>query len=159
MVSLIVAMTKDRVIGVDNHLPWNIPEDRKLFKNIVYNHPVIMGRKTYFSIPDKFRPLPNRINIVVTSGDYSEEGVFFVHSFEEALEKARSYNKEIFIIGGSGIYEHFLPSADYLYISHIKKEYSGDAFFPEVDWSEWEVVEEKDFDEFVFRKYERKTNV
>lgn len=155
MVSIIVAMTKNRVIGDKGQLPWNIPEDRKLFKSIVLNHPVIMGRKTYFSIPDKFRPIPNRINIVVTSKEFSEERVFFVHSIQEAIKKADSYKKEIFIIGGSGMYEHFLPIVDYLHISHIKKDYSGDTYFPEINYDEWEIVEEKDFEEFVYRKYKR----
>ena len=121
-ISIIVAMTSKRVIGINNHLPWDIPEDRKLYKSIVLHHPVIMGSKTYFSIPDKYRPLPDRENIVISSKDYENkyENLFFVKSIDEALKKAKSYNTEIFIIGGSGIYEHFLPTVDYLYISHIK---------------------------------------
>jgi dihydrofolate reductase len=159
-ISIIVAMTKNRVMGIGNHLPWDISEDRKLYKNTVIHHPVIMGRKTYFSIPDKYRPLPNRTNIIISSQDFKEkhEDVFFVHSIDEAIKKAKEYNKEIFIIGGSGIYQHFLPTADFLYISHIKKDYEGDTFFPEVNWDEWEVIEEKEYEYFIFKKYKRKSS-
>lgn len=149
-------MTKDRVIGNNNQLPWRIPEDLKLFKQITEGNTVIMGRKTYESIPEKFRPLPNRNNIVITSQQKSHSVTEFCNSIEQALEKAKEYLKPIFIIGGSSIYKEFLNLADHLHISHIKHPHEGNIFFPEVDWNQWEVVEEKDFPDFTYRKYKRK---
>ena len=156
MVSIIVGMTKDRVIGKDNSLPWHIPEDLKNFKELTTENAVIMGRKTWESIPEKFRPLPNRNNIVISRNMNSLEGIDVCSSVEEALEKAKSYDKEIFIIGGSSIYEQFLPLTDKMYISYLKEEYAGDTYFPNFNKEDWEIIERKDFAEFEFIVYERK---
>ena len=148
-------MTKNRVIGKDNSLPWHIPEDLKNFKELTTENTVIMGRKTWESIPEKFRPLPNRNNIVI-SRNLSAEGADVCSSVKEALEKAKSYGKEIFIIGGSSIYEQFLPLTDKMYISYLKEEYAGDTYFPNFNKEDWEIIERKDFAEFEFIVYERK---
>ena len=149
-------MTKNRVIGKDNSLPWHIPEDLKNFKELTTENAVIMGRKTWESIPEKFRPLPNRNNIVISRNMNSLEGIDVCSSVEEALEKAKSYDKEIFIIGGSSIYEQFLPLTDKMYISYLKEEYAGDTYFPNFNKEDWEIIERKDFAEFEFIVYERK---
>jgi dihydrofolate reductase len=140
MLSLIVAMTQDRVIGVDNHLPWNIPEDLKRFKKITLGHPIIMGRKTYESIG---RPLPGRTNVVVTHDRaYRVEGGAVVHGLEEALEWARRSPgaEEIFVIGGSEIFRQVLPLAGRIYLTEVNWPFIGDTFFPEFPANEFKEV-------------------
>jgi len=131
MISLIVAMTETRVIGVDNRLPWNIPEDLKRFKKITSGHPIVMGRKTYESIG---RPLPHRTNIVVTrERAYRVEGGAVVHGFEEALDWARRSPgaEEIFVIGGSELFRQALPIAHRIYLTEVHWPFEGDTFFPD----------------------------
>lgn len=156
MVSLIVGMTKDRVIGNKGTLPWHIPDDLKNFKGITEGNVVIMGRKTWDSLPTKFKPLPNRINLVVSSSLENRSGIIVCRSLEEALQKARGFKKEICIIGGATIYQQALPLVQKMYISIIKKEVAGDTFFPNFNKEEWKVAEEKEFPEFMFAIYERK---
>jgi dihydrofolate reductase len=155
MVSIIVGMTKNKVIGKDNSLPWHLPEDLKNFKELTAGNTVIMGRKTWESIPERFRPLPNRNNIVISRNINSLEGIDVCSSVEEALEKAKSYDREIFIIGGSSIYEQFLPLTDKMYISYLKEEFDGDTYFPNFNKEDWKVVERKDFTEFEFVVYQK----
>ena len=129
-VSLIVAMTKDRVIGVNNTLPWQIPEDLKRFKKLTLGHSIVMGRKTFESIG---RPLPGRQNIVITRNqDYLMPGVEVAHSLDEALNLADKA-KEIFVIGGGEIFSQALPQANKLYVTWIHKDIKGDAYFPNFD--------------------------
>jgi len=150
---IIAAMTKKRVIGKDNKLPWHISEDLKNFKRLTTGNTIIMGRKTYDSIG---KPLPNRHNIVVSRTVSSIDGADVCHSFDEAIEKAKSYGKDIFIIGGSSMYTLALPIADKMFISHVKQEVEGDAFFPEYDESDWEVESKEDHEEFELVVYVRK---
>ncbi len=142
--SLIVAMSENRVIGVNNHLPWNIPEDLKRFKAITLGHPIVMGRKTFESIG---RPLPKRTNIVVTRDkSYRVEGGAAVHSFEEALDWARKAEgaEEIFVIGGSEIFKLALPMAWRIYLTEVEWPFEGDTFFPPFPEQEYrEVSREK----------------
>lgn len=146
---IIAAMTKDHVIGKDNNLPWHIPEDLKSFKNLTKGNTIIMGRKTYDSIG---RPLPDRQNIVISrSADI--QGVDVCKSTEDAMEKAREYGKDIFIIGGASIYEQMLPVADKMYLSIVKKEYEGDAYFPRFDESLWKIESKEDRGEFELVTY------
>lgn len=144
--SIIVAMDKNRLIGGENKLLWNIPGELKRFKEITTGHPIILGRKTHESIG---RVLPNRTNIIVTRDpDYKVEGTIVVHSLEKALEKAKSEPgcDEIFVIGGGQIYAQALPMADRLYVTIVDGDYEGDTYFP--DYSDFtKVVEEKDFNE------------
>ena len=151
--NIIAAMTKDRVIGKENKLIWNIPVDLKNFRNITSGNTVIMGRKTFESIGN---PLPNRHNIVVSSSMQHVDGIDVCKDIKEALAKAKEYGKEIFIIGGSSIYRQTVPFADKMYISWVKKYYHGDAYFPDFDIVEWEVIEEKNFPEFDFVVYKRR---
>jgi dihydrofolate reductase len=144
MLSLIVAMTADRVIGVDNHLPWNIPEDLKRFKKITLGHPIVMGRKTYESIG---KPLPGRTNIVVTrERAYRVEGGAVVHSLIEGLDWARKSPgaEEVFVIGGSEIFKQALPIAGRIYLTEVSWPFIGDTFFPDFDVNDYkEMAREK----------------
>lgn len=131
MINIIVAISKNRVIGNDNKLIWSLPSDLKRFKQMTTGNTVVMGRKTYESIG---KPLPNRRNIIITrNSDYKAEGCEIVNSLEEALMLC---NNNCFIIGGGEIYKQSLPLADKLYLTVINEDFEGDTFFPEVgnDW-------------------------
>jgi dihydrofolate reductase len=156
MIAMIVGMTKERVIGKHNSLPWHIREDLKNFKELTTGNVVIMGRKTYESLPQKFRPLPNRHNIVLSRSMASQEGIELCDSVENALRIAKLHHKNIFIIGGSTIYNQFLPFTDTMFISYIKKNYEGDTYFPAFDETIWDITETREFEEFTFVKYEKK---
>jgi dihydrofolate reductase len=132
--SIIVAMSSNRAIGINNTLPWHLTEDLKHFKSLTTGHTIIMGRKTYESIG---KPLPNRRNIVVSRNlNTFYDGVEIVHSLEDAFSIS-SNDEEVFIIGGSNIYEQSLNLVEYLFITEIAKAFEGDAFFPEIDKSLW----------------------
>lgn len=134
-ISIIVAHSKNLVIGKANDLIWEIPNDQLRFKEITMGHPVVMGRRTWESIPEKFRPLPGRANFVITrDASYQAPGATVVTSLEEALTQAKqaSGSEEIFIVGGGEIYKMALPTiTDRLYLTIIDKEVEGDTFFPE----------------------------
>ena len=146
-VSLIVAVSINGVIGKDNNLIWHLPKDIKFFKDTTLNHHVIMGRKNFESIPHKFRPLPNRINIVITrQSDYKAEDSIVVNSVEEALKVAKSnVENEAFIIGGGQIYKLALEAnlIDRIYLTKIHHSFDGDTFFPELS-SDWEEIKRED---------------
>lgn len=151
-INLIVAMTKDRVIGKPNALPWHISDDLKRFKRITNGQTVIMGRNTYESIG---RPLPNRYNIVLSHESEDIEGVKVCNSLDEGLEVAKQTSREIFIIGGASVYKQALSKVDAMYVSHIKNDYEGTVFFPEYDESEWKEGDKEEYDEFVAITYKR----
>src|SRR5687767_6521599 len=133
-ISIIVAHANNMAIGKGNDLIWKIPDDQKRFRALTIGHPVIMGRRTWESLPEKFRPLPNRTNVVVTiDASYSAPGGIVTTSIEEALERAKESegSEEIFVIGGAEIYKQALPLARRLYITKIDAAVEGDAFFPE----------------------------
>ena len=141
MINIIAAIGKNRELGAKNKLLWHIPEDVERFKTLTTDQVVIMGRKTYESIPEKFRPLPHRVNIIVTRDEnyqINNKNVFVSHSIEDAITKAKEFNKEIFIIGGAQIYKESLKYADKLYLTLVDKEYpEADVFFP--DYSEFKI--------------------
>ncbi len=132
MISIIAAIGKNRELGKDNKLLWQIPSDMKRFKDLTTGNVVIMGRKTYESLPEKYRPLPDRLNIIITrDSNYSAPGANVYNSIETAIEEARKTNKEIFIIGGAQIYLLGIKYAEKLYLTLVDKEYpEADAFFP-----------------------------
>lgn len=140
--SLIVAMGQNREIGKDNDLMWHLPTDMKFFKDTTKGRTVIMGRKNYESIPEKFRPLPHRTNIVISrNGNYEAPECYVVASIGEAASIAKELGEtEAFIIGGAQIYDlslRLLPM-DVMYITHIEKAFpDADAFFPEVNFNDW----------------------
>lgn len=145
-ISIIVAVAEDNGIGFENRLLTHISADLKRFKQITKGHTVVMGRNTWFSLPN--RPLPNRTNIVITNvpGEVFE-GAVTVYSIEEAMAKCLE-NEESFIIGGAMIYQQFFPLAHKLYLTKMHKTFPADTFFPEVTLKEWkEVSKEEVFDD------------
>jgi dihydrofolate reductase len=138
-ISLIAAIAQNRTIGKNNDLPWHLPDDMKYFMQTTKEHYVIMGRKNYQSIPEKFRPLPNRTNIVVTrQADFNASGCQVVNSIESALALAKATNqKEVFIIGGAEIYNQGFALANKLYLTEIQANIEGDTYFPDFDKTRW----------------------
>ncbi|HVY01497.1 MAG TPA: dihydrofolate reductase [Candidatus Nanoarchaeia archaeon] len=159
MISLIAAVAQNRVIGMEGHLPWSIPEDFKRFKQVTRGNPIIMGSSTFLSLPK--RPLPERKNIVVTRNpdrfaDYISQGVLFVHSPRIGLEFAKTYGENVYVIGGQQIYEQTIELADRLDITEVKLSPSGDAFFPEIDLNVWRESKREDHGSYAFVEYLRK---
>lgn len=139
-VSFVVAMDRNRLIGDGGAIPWRLPHDLRRFREITMGHAVLMGRKTYESIPARFRPLPGRTNIVLSrQRDYEAPGCLLVHSLQEALA-AVDPAQELMVIGGAQLFRELLPSADRIYLTDIDGAYEGDVYFPEFDRSEWRVV-------------------
>ena len=137
MISIIVAIAKNGVIGDKNTLLWHLREDMIHFRTITSGHPVVMGRKTYDSIG---RPLPKRTNVVITRDtELQIEGCTMAHSLTEAVEMFDS-SEEVFILGGAQIYSQAMPIADRLYLTIIDKEYEGDSSFPEIDYNSWRQI-------------------
>jgi dihydrofolate reductase len=127
MITIVVAMGKNREIGADNQLLWHLPKDLKHFKELTSGHPIIMGRKTYESIG---KPLPNRTNIVISrKNDWFEEGILIVGSIKEAMKFAKKIDENVFIIGGGTIYEQTIDLADQLEVTLVDATKSG-YFFP-----------------------------
>ena len=141
-IALIAAMTDDRVIGIENRLPWKLPADMKWFRQHTLGKPIVMGRKTFESFGSK--PLPERLNIVITRDrNYRAEGAVVVHDIDEALAAAGDA-EEVMIIGGASFYEQMLPQADRLYLTFVHADVKGDAWFPEFDRSQWREVFRED---------------
>ena len=160
-IKLICAISKNNVIGNENKLPWSISEDLKRFKDLTSSNWIVMGRKTFDSIG---RPLPNRKNIVLSENkNLKIDSVEVFNSPKDVIDsyKKNSDQKDLFIIGGTYIYELFFEYCEYLFITYVDKEYLGDAFFPRVDWNKWKLIsEESGYDEkeevkFYFRDYKR----
>ena len=142
-ITLVAAIASNNVIGKENSLPWNIPEDLKRFKQMTSGHTILMGRKTFDSIG---RPLPNRQNIVMTKDEnFEQEGIKVINDFDEALELIKESNEDVFVIGGSKIYELFEPVSNSLAITRILKDFEGDAFFPDINWDLWQIEKEENF--------------
>ena len=133
--SLIVAMTKNRVIGKDNQMPWHLPADLAWFRQNTTGKPVIMGRKTFESIG---RPLPKRTNIVLSHQPFEHDGVIWKDSLESAVDFVRD-SEEIMLIGGGQLFNEYLSQADRLYLTEIQTELDGDTFFPSINWDEWHI--------------------
>ncbi|MEJ8765130.1 dihydrofolate reductase [Oceanobacillus sp. HCA-5259] len=162
MISLLVAMDRNHVIGSDNDLPWHLPDDLRYFKETTTGHTIIMGRKTFESIG---RVLPNRKHVVLTRGNYEfPEEVEVIHD----LEPIKTWNddnpqEEYFVIGGGDIFKQVLPFADRLYITWIDEDFAGDTFFPSISLDEWELTgktkgkkDEKNPYDYYYLVYERK---
>ena len=164
MITIVVAMGKNREIGLNNQLLWHLPKDLKHFKELTTGHPVIMGRKTYESIG---KPLPNRTNIVISrKNDWFEEGILIVGSIKEALKFAKKIDENVFIIGGGTIYEQTIDVADKLEVTLVKTNLEADTFFPKIDGKKWqktnEICHEKDEKnqyDFCFQTFERKSEI
>ena len=142
-ISMIAAVAANGVIGKNNDLAWHLPDDMKYFQEKTKGHHVIMGRKNYDSLPPKYKPLPDRTNIVVTrQQDFKAEGCYIAHTVGRALAICKGNGEhEAFIIGGGDIYRLGLSYADTLYITEIRKAYDGDTYFPEFNKNDWKEVE------------------
>ena len=167
IVSIIVAVAENNAIGINNDLIWHLPLDMKFFKTTTNNHPVIMGRKNYHSIPEKYRPLPNRQNIIVTrQQQFSAPNCMVKNTLEEAIEAAMMLdNDEIFIIGGGQIYKESLDKnlVDKIYYTAVHQSFEADTFFPEINLENWHLTsskknhkDDKHLYDFTFNIYERK---
>lgn len=159
--NLIVAVDKNWAIGKDNRMMWSIPADMKFFRETTKGNIVIMGRKTLESFPQG-QPLKNRVNIVITrKKDYKVKDAVIVHSVQEAVEEAKKYEGELFVIGGESIYRAMLEYCDTAYITKIDHAYDADTYFPNLDeddaWEMTKISEEQTcFDlEYYFTVYER----
>jgi dihydrofolate reductase len=160
-ISIIVAASENNVIGINNMLPWRLPTDLKYFKATTLGKPVVMGRKTFESLG---KPLPGRPNIVITrQTDYHPEGVHVVGSIEESIEKARTFEgDELFITGGAQIFEQAWPLVERIYLTRVYAVVHGDAFFPQLDGSEFSLesderheADDKNQYPFAFQIWER----
>jgi dihydrofolate reductase len=135
MISIIVAMDENGLIGKNNELPWYLPNDLKYFKTITTGNTILMGRKTFESIG---KPLPNRKNVILTRNkNYSADNITVINSIEE-IDRLEN-NGDLYIIGGAEIFEALLEITDKLYITKIYSKFDGDVFFPEIEWDKWEV--------------------
>lgn len=160
-ISIIVAIAANNAIGKDNDLLWHISDDLKRFKRLTENHFIIMGKRTYYSLP--IRPLPKRTNMVIT--DIAEEQIdncLMAYSIDDSIEKMDT-EKENFIIGGGSIYKQFMPLANKLYITRVHQDFEGDTFFPEISLNEWKLEEKIDINDddqnnftYTFETYVRK---
>lgn len=147
--SMIWAMSENNVIGRNNKLPWHLPNDLKYFKQLTSGKSVIMGRKTYESIG---RPLPNRTNIVITRDKgFTAEGIKVVHSLDQAIELAEATclvnaQEEVIVMGGAEIYKLCLPKADRLYVTLVHAQVPGDAYFPQIDLTDYKETKREFFE-------------
>jgi len=160
-ISIIVAIASNYAIGKDNDLLWHISKDLQRFKSLTEGHTIVMGKKTYFSLPR--RPLPKRTNMVITDVDGEQiDNCLMAYSIDEAIAKMEVDN-ENFIIGGGSIYRQFMTVADKLYITRVHKDFEGDVFFPEIDSKTWKLLSsekitndaQNDFS-YTFEIYKRK---
>lgn len=159
-ISFIVAVAENNVIGKDNQMLWHLPEDMKWFKKNTLGCDVIMGKKTFYSLP--FRPLPKRKNIVITRSDERIDGCIMASSIQDALEKMDN-EKENFVIGGGTVYAQFMPFVSKLYITKVHAHFEGDTYFPEINPDKWTMIfsekhmkDEKHAFDFEFQIFERK---
>jgi dihydrofolate reductase len=145
IISAIAALSQNRVIGKNNDLPWRLPDDMKFFMETTKGHHVIMGRKNYDSLHDKYKPLPNRTNMVITRQEtFNAPGCIVLHAVEPGLEIAeRVGENECFIIGGAEIYKLSMPYTNRLYLTEIQAEVQGDTYFPQFNTKEWREISRK----------------
>lgn len=140
-ISIIVAIAANNAIGKDNDLLWHISKDLKRFKELTQGHFIVMGKKTYFSLPR--RPLPNRTSMIITDVEGEEiDGCLMAYSIEDAILKMNP-DGENFIIGGGSIYTQFLGHTNKIYLTRVNKDFEADTFFPEFSLEDWKLIEEK----------------
>ncbi len=143
IISMIVAQAQNGAIGKNNEMIWHLPDDLKYFKDQTRHHHILMGRKNFDSLGEKYQPLPQRVNIVITRNkNWQHDGVKVFHDVEEGVKFAQeNKEEELFIIGGGEIYKLGLPIADKLYITEVKANFpDAEAFFPEIDKSQWKEI-------------------
>ena len=160
MITIIAAAAENNALGKDNNLLWHLPDDFKRFKEITSGHYIIMGRKTFESFP---KPLPNRTHVIITrQKGYNPAGCIVVDSMENAIE-ACPKEEDVFIIGGGEIYNLGMPFTDIIELTRVHESFEADAFFPEIDRNEWELIseeyqptDEKHLVDFSYQTYARK---
>ena len=152
-IHIIAAMTENRLIGHQGKLPWTLPEDLRLFRELTSGGAVIMGRATFESLGG---PLPGRDNFVVSSKEIATRGVTSCRSFSDAIALASASGHKLFCIGGAEIYRAALPLANFLHISWVNGEYEGDTFFPAFDLDVWQETNRQPFIGFTHVTYQRK---
>lgn len=153
MLSIIVAIAENNAIGKNNDLIWYISDDLKRFKKLTTGHTILMGRKTFESLPNG--ALPKRTNVVITRDTSLKlENCMMLHSIENAVEKYKDAEEEVFIIGGGSIYEKMLPYAQKLYLTKVHESFDADVFFPEINMEEWEVISEEHHSKGVKNEYD-----
>jgi dihydrofolate reductase len=142
-ISIVAALADDYAIGYKKKLPWNLPADMKHFKNLTTGHTVVMGKRTFESLPNG--PLPNRTNIVLTTmlSEGVVEGYFEADSLEDALELC-SNAEQVFVIGGAAVYQQCMDSVDSMYLTWVHGDFKADTYFPEIDFSKWKEVSRED---------------
>ena len=157
---IIAAYDEDNVIGNDNYLPWHLPEDMKWFKDITTDHIVAMGRNTWDSLPDDYRPLPNRTNIIISrSMTEAPEGAVLVSSIIDAALYAALRGEDIYFIGGGEIYKSALEFVDKLYITHVNGRHEGDTYFPAINlYEDWHRIKNTKFDTHHSAIYVKRTS-
>lgn len=144
MISMIVATSNNNAIGKNNSLLWHISEDLKRFKEITSGHKMIMGRKTFESLPGI---LPNRHHIILTRDNnfnVDSDKVSIIHDIDEVIKNYKNSSEEVFIIGGGEIYNLFMPYADKLYLTKVQKDFDADTFFPQINMNDWEIIHKSD---------------
>jgi dihydrofolate reductase len=154
-VTIVAAVARNGVIGVDGGLPWHLPDDLRRFKELTLGHVLVMGRKTYESIG---HPLPGRTTIVVTRNPAWDPGsvdVRLAANVEDAVEAAASLDPEVFVVGGAQVYADALRLADRLELTWVDAEPEGDTRFPEVDWGEWRELRREEGDSLAYATYAR----
>lgn len=156
MFKCIVAYDEKRGLGFNNHLPWNIPEDLKLFKNITINHSVLMGRKTFESIG---KPLNHRVNYVLSSSKHEQDGVIMVRNLASFIELNKDTDEVIFVIGGASIYTQMIPYCQELYLSEIKGSYEVDTYLTQIDLSQFKLISVTEYHDFTHKVYERVSKI
>ncbi len=153
MLSLIAAVARNGVIGKDNQLLWHLPGDMRYFRDTTRGKPVIMGRRTWESLPEKFRPLPGRLNIVLSRDPtYLTQGATRVTSLDEALTHCASTD-EAFVIGGGDLYRQALPLAGRVYLTEITTDFEGDTFFPQLSSNDWQEISRSPLNEDAGLRY------
>ncbi len=161
-ISIIAAVADNYAIGKSNNLPWHLPADLKHFRQLTTGHAVVMGKRTFESLPKG--PLPNRKNIVLTSvmSEGVSEGYFEADSLEDAIFLCE-HEEQVFIMGGATVYKQSIDKVDYMYITWVHDKFSADTFFPEIDFDVWEEVSREDYEPdeknlyaYSFVEYKRK---
>ncbi len=152
---IIAAVAENGVIGKDGELPWHIPEDMEHFRELTTGNPVLMGRKTFESLPDSVKPLSDRTNIVLTRSGV-EADVYEAESIDEGYRIAEDHGDgKVFIIGGAGVYEQTIEEADKMVLTEIKEDYDGDTYFPDFEKEKWLEERREDHEKFSFVTYTR----
>lgn len=161
MISFLWAEDENRLIGRNNELPWRLPAELKYFKETTMGHAIVMGRKTYESIG---KPLPGRTNIILTrDSTYNQEGCIVLNSKQELLDWVEKKDAEVFITGGTEIFQLFIEEVDQLYVTKIHATFEGDTYFPALNWDNWTLIsekkgpkDEKNPYDYFFQKYKKK---